>query len=148
MKFNPGIETTAAWYSRFPPLCRRTLFTRRFGPEFPDLGTVSIGSGLETAPGQGLSFETVSVNTAQRVRRIRLGSPGGRRRIFGAEGQKCWAGLTLNRLRPAPGSAILEKNHDHRRTPRPHRACQCETDRALWRETQNQIHELTIASPR
>jgi hypothetical protein len=80
MNFNLGIDTDAIWsanaltstgrgkqlWSRFisavvPP----ASFTLTFGPGFPDLGTVIVGSGLETGAGEGLCLETVNVNTAQ-----------------------------------------------------------------------------------
>ena len=79
MNFNLGIDTPATWYATLhtgtggvkrlwskpiPAVVPPDSFTRTFGPGFPNLGDVTILSGLETA-GEGLCYETVTVNTAQ-----------------------------------------------------------------------------------
>jgi hypothetical protein len=80
MNFNLGIDTPAIWFGNLststgggrqlwskpiPAVVPPDSFTLTFAQYFPDPGTMTVGSGLETAPGEGLCWETVSVNTAQ-----------------------------------------------------------------------------------
>ena len=78
MNFSLGTATAATWYANLktgaggekqlwsraiPAVVPPASFTRTLG--FPDLGEVEIVSGLEIAPGEGLCYETVEVNTGQ-----------------------------------------------------------------------------------
>ena len=76
LNFNLGIDTPATWFINLrnrkqlrlepiPAVVPPDSFTLTFGPGFPNLGEVTIVSGLETAPGEGLCYETVTVNTGE-----------------------------------------------------------------------------------
>jgi hypothetical protein len=54
------------WSKAIPAVVPPASFTLTFGPGFPNLGEASIFSGLGTASGTGLCYETVDVNTASR----------------------------------------------------------------------------------
>jgi len=77
MNFDLGISTPATWYANvtsaagtkqlwskpIPAVIPPTPLTLMFGPDFPDEGNVTIVSGLQTAPNEGLCYETAAVNT-------------------------------------------------------------------------------------
>jgi hypothetical protein len=80
MSFNLGIDTAADWFASLhtstggveqlwlapiPAVVPPDSFTRMLGPGFPNVGELTVISGLETAPGQGLCYETATANTAQ-----------------------------------------------------------------------------------
>ena len=80
MNFSLGTSTAATWYANLrpsagggtqlwstpiPAVVPPASFTRKLGPGFPNMGEVEIVSGLETAPGVGLCYETANVNTGQ-----------------------------------------------------------------------------------
>ena len=78
MNFNLGIATPATWYAQartsagdkqlwsrsIPATVPPGSFTLTWGPGFPDEGMMTIVSGLQAAPHQGLCYETATVNTA------------------------------------------------------------------------------------
>jgi hypothetical protein len=53
------------WFKSIPAVVPPDSFTVTLGPGFPNLGDVTIVSGLETAPGEGLCYETAGVDSAQ-----------------------------------------------------------------------------------
>jgi hypothetical protein len=78
MHFNLGTSVPATWYAnlhtsagggkqlwskRLAAVVPPDSFTLTLGPGFPNLGEVGIISGLGTATGEGLCYETVTVNT-------------------------------------------------------------------------------------
>ncbi|HXM43700.1 MAG TPA: hypothetical protein VN924_20870 [Bryobacteraceae bacterium] len=79
MNFNLGITTPATWYGQaqtsvgnkqlwsqsIPATVPPGSFTLTWGPGFPNEGTMTIVSGLQSAPEQGFCYETATVNTAR-----------------------------------------------------------------------------------
>jgi hypothetical protein len=78
MNFNLGIDTAAIWYAtvRTSAGGGKQLWSKSISAvvppasftvtvDFPELGEVGIVSGLETAAGEGVCYETVNVNAAQ-----------------------------------------------------------------------------------
>lgn len=76
LNFNMGINTPAVWFASLrnstggekqlwlksiPAVAPPESFTVTLGPGFPNSGDVTIVSGLETASGEGICYETASV---------------------------------------------------------------------------------------
>jgi hypothetical protein len=78
MNFDLGTSIPATWYANLvtstagvkqlwsrpmPAIVTPTPVTLTFGPGFPEEGPVTIVSGLQIAPNEGLCYETATVNT-------------------------------------------------------------------------------------